>query len=229
MMFKESDMSVQQYLPAGDFSSWLDRIRSALLKDSGIDVPCGDCYACCRSSYFIHIRPEETRTISSIPGELLSPAPGLPSGNVLLGYDENGRCPMLVDEKCSIYDTRPLTCRNYDCRVFAATGISPGEADKILIDHQVKRWKFSYPTIKDRKVQSAVKEAARFLRERAECFPEGVIPANTTQLAILAIKVYNVFLKYIDDSGVTKNLPPDETIVSAVLEALDKFGAESEN
>jgi len=222
-------MSVQQYLSAGDFSSWLGRIRSAQIKDNGIDVPCGECNACCKASYFIHVRPEETNTLSRIPGELLFPAPGLPSGHVLMGYDENGRCPMLVDEKCSIYEFRPLTCRNYDCRVFAAAGIEAGKAEKILINQRIARWKFSYSTMRDRKLHSAVKAAAQFLQERAGCFPEGVVPQNTSHQAILAIKVYNVFLKYIEDSGVTKDLPPDETIVSAVLEALDKFGAGSEN
>ena len=118
------DMTEQQDLPAGRFSSWLRRTRSAQLEENGVDVPCGECNACCKSSYFIHIRPEETQTLSRIPGELLFAAPGLPEGNVLLGYDENGHCPMLIDEKCSIYEHRPLTCRTYDCRIFPAAGIA---------------------------------------------------------------------------------------------------------
>ena len=127
------DMAEQQDLPAGEFSSWLRRTRSALVEESGADVPCGECNACCRSSYFIHIRPEETRTLSRIPKKLLFPAPGLPKGNVLLGYDEHGRCPMLIDDKCSIYEHRPQTCRNYDCRIFSAAGIAAGDDDKALI------------------------------------------------------------------------------------------------
>jgi hypothetical protein len=87
------DKSKQHDLPAGRFSSWLHRIRSAHLKETGIDMPCGECNACCRSSYFIHIKPEETKTLARIPKKLLFPAPGLAKGNVLLGYDEHGRCP----------------------------------------------------------------------------------------------------------------------------------------
>lgn len=91
-------MTEQQYLPAGRFSSWLCRTRSAQVKENGVDVPCGDCNACCRSSCFIHIRPEEMQTLALIPGELLFAAPGLLEGNVLLGYNENGHCPMLIDD-----------------------------------------------------------------------------------------------------------------------------------
>ena len=73
---------------------------------------------------FIHIQPEETQTLQRIPRALLFPAPGLPKGHVLMGYCDKGQCPMLVDNQCSIYEHRPQTCRDYDCRVFAATGIS---------------------------------------------------------------------------------------------------------
>lgn len=76
------------YLPAGRFSAWLRRTRHALQNENGAAVPCGDCNACCRSSYFIHIRPEETRTLKRIPSQILFAASGLPKGNLVLGYDE---------------------------------------------------------------------------------------------------------------------------------------------
>ncbi len=37
----------QQDIWAGDFSSWLHQFRNALLTDSGMDLPCGECIACC--------------------------------------------------------------------------------------------------------------------------------------------------------------------------------------
>ena len=56
----------------------------------------------------------------------------------MLGHDERGHCPMLVDGACSIYDARPRTCRTYDCRVFAVSGIAPdGQPD---IAARVHRW-----------------------------------------------------------------------------------------
>ncbi len=216
------DMTEKQDLLVGRFSSWLRRIRSAQLEESGADVPCGECNACCRSSYFIHIRPEETQTLVRTPGELLFPAPGLPKGNVLLGYDENGRCPLLIDAKCSIYEHRPLTCRNYDCRVFSATGIA---ADRAPITQRARRWNFSHPTRDDRDQHAAVRAAARFLQEHAECFPGGALPGNPAQIAILAIKVYEVFLKSDDEPGKTGRLAADPEVAKAVLEANERFGA----
>jgi hypothetical protein len=132
---------------------------------------------------------------------------------------------MLIDNKCSIYEHRPLTCRNYDCRIFPAAGLAAGDDDKALITQQIQRWKFSFPIMLDRNQHAAVQAAAMFLRERAECFPAGVVPRNSTQLAMLAIKVYDVFLKYTDESGKTGRVPPDLEVVKAVMEAIEKFEA----
>ena len=92
---------------------------------------------------FIHIAPAEKQTLRHIPRALLVAAPGRPRGYRLMGYDDQGRCPMLVEGDCSIYGDRPQTCRDYDCRVFAATGIEvhpvrEGEAG-VLMRIAVKR------------------------------------------------------------------------------------------
>jgi Fe-S-cluster containining protein len=130
---------------------------------------------------------------------------------------------MLINDKCSIYEHRPITCRNYDCRIFPAAGIAAGDGNKALINEQIQRWKFSYPTQRDRDQHSAVKAAAKFLQEHAECFPAGMMPSNPAQLAILAIKVYDVFLKYISESGKTKRMPSDLEIAKAIMAANEKF------
>ncbi len=181
-------------LPAGDFSTWLRNTQSALAAKGNADVPCGSCTACCTSSYFIQIGPEESQALSRIPKELLFPAPGLPEGNVLLGFDESGRCPMLLDNKCSIYEQRPQTCRSYDCRVFPAAGIEAGADGKQRINQRLRRWSFSYATERDRQEHLAVQAAAAFLREHADCLPDGVVATNPIQLALLAIKVCDVFV-----------------------------------
>ena len=126
-------------LPAGGFSSWLRATRVTLVTEHEAEVSCGECYACCTTSHFVHVRSDEARTLAAIPRELLFPAPGLPAGNFVLGYDEQGRCPMLIDGGCSIYKDRPRTCRTYDCRVFAAAGIA---ADRDPITRQARRWRF---------------------------------------------------------------------------------------
>ncbi len=175
------------------FSSWLREIRKAQFTKQGAQVPCGDCKACCTSSYFLHIRPDEEETLASIPKNLLFPAPNLPEGHKVLGYDENGHCPMFREDKCSIYKQRPKTCRRYDCRIFTATGLEIEET-RPLISQQAKRWKFAFPSAQDYKELKAVQSAAKFLKENSTYFPAGFIPANSTQLAMLAIKVYQIFL-----------------------------------
>jgi Fe-S-cluster containining protein len=214
------DTNQPQDLHAGGFSAWLRHFRTTLVNEDGTDVPCGRCNACCRSSYFIHIRPEETETLSHIPKALLFPAPGLPQGNRVLGYNEHGRCPMLIDDQCSIYEYRPLTCRSYDCRIFNAAGIAAGKADK---SPQIPCWQFSYPTQRDRDEHAAVQAAAKFLREHTMNFPAETIPNNPTQLAILAIKVYDVFLKQNTNSGKTGGEVLYSEMTGAIMAASRKF------
>lgn len=181
-------------LDAGIFSSWLLRTREILVSENGADVPCGDCVGCCASSQFIHIRPHETQTLSRISKKLLFPAPLLPKGTMLLGYDDKGRCPMLIRGRCSIYEHRPLTCRAYDCRIFCAVGIAADDDDKGLINKRVRRWRFKYPTKSDKALHAMVKAVAKFLKAHSHCFPEGQLPSKASQLAVAAIKVYDIFL-----------------------------------
>lgn len=220
-LLRAVDITGEPDLPAGVFSSWLRRTRNDLSAQEGADVPCGECTACCHSSYFIHIGPEETETLTRIPEELLFEAPGQYEGTVLLGYGEDGQCPMLVDEKCSIYEHRPQTCRNYDCRIFPAAGIAPAEDDKALITRRTRRWKFDYPGLDDRTEHAAVQAAARFLRERADCFADE-IPTNAIQLAILALKVYHVFLQIHDAREKSGTTPSDLDVARLVEKALAK-------
>ena len=93
---------------------------------------------------FIQIEPEEVETIRSIPEELLFQSPWRPEGHLLMGYNEKGHCPMLVDNQCSIYDARPQTCRDYDCRVFAATGVAVDVKRQPDIAKRVAAWVFAH-------------------------------------------------------------------------------------
>jgi uncharacterized protein len=180
--------------PAGAFSSWLDQLVAGQSSPQGTDVPCGTCTACCRSGYFIHVGADETRTLRRIPKALLVQAPGRPKGHMVMGYDEHGRCPMLVDDACSIYADRPQTCRGYDCRIFPAAGVSPEEDGQPLIAERSTQWEFETPTLRDRMQHAAVREAAVFLRTRGDVLPDGSVPHNATDLAVLAIKVHGAFV-----------------------------------
>jgi uncharacterized protein len=215
-------MTERQDLPTGDFSTWLQRTRASLLDDSGADVPCGECNACCRASYFIHVAPGETEARARIPAELLFPAPAPPEGHFLLGYDERGCCPMLKGGHCSVYEHRPQTCRVYDCRVFAAAGM---DADRESITHQSRRWKFRYPTRDDRRQHAAVKAAARFLKDHPGCFPGGAVPLSLTQVVLMAIRVYEVFLKHVAEPGGSQRVASEPETIAAVIAAREKFEA----
>ena len=210
-------MTEPQEIEAGEFSSWLRDTLTALKNDTEMDVPCGECNSCCRSSYFIHIKPDETDTLSHIPGELLFSAPGLPEGNVLMGYDEKGHCPMLKKGVCSIYDHRPSTCRSYDCRIFPATSIQISGKDKSLISKQIERWKFSQTEPEGIELQRAVKKSAVFLKNKSKHFKQGELPGNPTQLAIMAIKVYDLFLEEKADRA------NDTELVEAINNKRKKF------
>lgn len=131
-------------LEAGDFGSWLGQMRAALRGERDADVPCGDCSACCRSAQFVHVDPDEADTLAHIPSELLFPAPGLPDGHLLLGHDERGQCPLLLDGRCSVYAHRPRACRTFDCRIFAATGVTLDDERKAGIAAHAARWRFEY-------------------------------------------------------------------------------------
>ena len=153
-------------LDAGSFATWLAAMRAALRGDRDATVPCAGCTACCTSSMFVHVEPDELDTLAHIPPALLFPAPHLPQGHMVLGHDERGHCPMLVEGACSIYEHRPRTCRTYDCRIFAATGLDAAEGDdrKSAIAHRATRWRFSYPAARDEDEQRAVRDAVVSIR-----------------------------------------------------------------
>lgn len=82
------------------------------------NVPCGTCTFCCeRLSPFL--TPDE---ISSgiYPISLVQPTPEELLNNigpkVVLFMNSNRGCSMLINGKCTIYENRPLACRQFDCR-----------------------------------------------------------------------------------------------------------------
>jgi Fe-S-cluster containining protein len=185
----------EHLLDAGVFSEWLAGMQAAIRGEAESDVPCGSCTACCRSSHFVHIEPDETGALTRIPVALQFPAPRLPPGNVLMGYDEHGHCPMLTDTGCSIYEDRPRTCRTYDCRLFAAAGVTLEEAEKAEINERVAQWRFRYPAPADREREAAVRAAAAYMWEHGEPGPGYVIPVNVTNVAVRAVELYEQFLE----------------------------------
>jgi Fe-S-cluster containining protein len=151
---------VNDLVDAGPFLPWLDEVRVAIRGEGETDVACGPCTACCESGQFVHIGPDEVDALAHVPKALRFPAPGRPKGHVLLPYDERGRCPMLGEDGCTIYEHRPQTCRTYDCRVFEAAGI---DCDKPKIAERARQWAFRHPTPADEAAHDAVRRAAAAL------------------------------------------------------------------
>lgn len=197
-------------LPAGEFSAWLRAMRRALAGKGEMDVACGDCRGCCVSAYQVKVRSHESAAIEVIGAQNLQPGP---AGSQLLGFRENGHCLMLRAGNCSIYPQRPETCRTYDCRVFAAAQMDAGPG-KPVINERVVRWRFDFPTDRDRVEQRAVAAAAGYLRQHPVRFSGGHVPSRPSEVAVLAIKTYEVFLD-----------PPreDAAIRAALVDAAEAF------
>ena len=199
-------------ISAGEFSVWLEDFIQAMRGLGEGCVPCGDCVGCCTSSKFIHIRPTD-QGLDNIPKELMFQAPGLPHGHTLLGYDEKGCCPMFKGGKCSIYEFRPETCRQYDCRALAASGVNITDESKEILE-RVTAWEFDYSSSESIELSNAVKLASLFLSENKNKFPDGFIPLSCGQVAVLAIRVHHFFIGQTKDS-LQKNI---DVLVNKIVE-----------
>jgi uncharacterized protein len=204
-------------IPAGAFGDWLKRFRASLLGNAGSDVPCGECRGCCISGYSVQIRPQDERARALIPRGLLVRAAGFARDELTMAARPDGTCPMLRDSQCTIYPSRPQTCRDYDCRVFAAAQVAAGGPDKIVINRRVREWLFSYPTESDREAHAAVTAAAAFIAAKRSRFPGQQAPAGATGIAVLACETYRVFLQ----PGIHER--PDDEVAQLILDASRDF------
>ena len=132
----------------------------------------------------------------------------------------NGHCPIFNAGRCSIYAQRPQTCLDYDCRVFAATGLFAG-ADKPVINQRIQAWRFTYEDDQAQQLHQATRATAAFLQTHATEFPEGWLPKSTLGLAGLAIKTYELFL----DSQATSNAKRLAATIMTTSKAFDANSA----
>ncbi len=185
---------------AGDFRSWLQDTVDAFSTGRGASVPCGDCKACCRAGYFIPVHRQEWSTRATIPARLLvtPPAHSGEQGYQLISTTRRGHCALLREGACSIYRERPQTCRDYDCRLFAASGLPSGHGE---IDQQIARWRFHYGNEESLRAHAAIRATARFVIEHAQAFPEGRVPQRPLDITVVALKSYRVFLDPKAQSG----------------------------
>jgi Fe-S-cluster containining protein len=205
-------------LAAGALARWLEQYLHAQAEtEPAGEVPCGECNACCKASYFIAIAEEERETLARIPRVHLTVSTRSHERQWALEQSCGGSCPMLVDETCSIYAHRPRACRRFDCRVFAAASIAPGTGPRAAVNEQVWRWRFDYPSTADASRQTAVLAAAAFLQRRADLIDPELAPTDTGELAKAAVFVHELFLQ--------TNTHSDEHIAAALNSKLRELAA----
>lgn len=218
-MVTSTSSEIVSEVAAGPFGRWLAQARGALKGNGGMEVPCGDCVGCCTSSYSILLRPHDA-ALDVVPVKFLSSVPGLAYPHAKMSPLENGHCPMFQKGKCSIYAQRPQTCLDYDCRVFAAAGIQTGD-NRPVINQRIRQWRFTYESELERKSHAAVRSAAAFISEHGSAFPADWLPNNPSGVAVVAVKVYELFL---DASGPTLG---DAEMAAAIVKASRDFDAAS--
>jgi hypothetical protein len=182
-------MAIDTHRPAGSFGEWLATMRAVLRGEQVADVPCDGCIGCCVSSYVIPLRPTDKTALAAVPARYL----GLPvEGLARMRYRDDGTCPMLEAKRCTIYADRPQTCRDYDCRIYAATGLLP-DGERPVIRDRVLEWRFGFGSELESAQYTALRRAARFIRDHAALIPPGARPASTAAVAVLAVKVWPLF------------------------------------
>ena len=84
------------------------------------NVPCGSCVLCC-ATLTPYLTTEEINS-GLYPLSLIQPSEEelkntLDIGPIVTLYrKKEGGCGMFIDGKCSIYNYRPISCRQFDCR-----------------------------------------------------------------------------------------------------------------
>lgn len=94
---------------------------TAVSNDEVIEnVPCNSCTLCCEllSPYLT----KEEISSGKYPLSMIYPEPEQVKQNSEIGpilkmyQKKSGGCGLFIDGRCSIYEDRPIACRQFDCR-----------------------------------------------------------------------------------------------------------------
>jgi Fe-S-cluster containining protein len=112
---------------AADLSGYADRAIAIVREEYRPSLDCREgCSYCCRKPGVLVTVPELLRVLERVRGtfdeETIAALRGRARAYVeqLAGRsfndptDESMPCPLLIDERCSVYEVRPLTCRGYN-------------------------------------------------------------------------------------------------------------------
>ncbi len=192
-------------------------MRGVLKGERFADVPCDGCVGCCVSSYAIPLRPSDKVALEAVPARYLRLS--IPGGPAQMGYRSDGSCPLLEGRRCTIYRDRPQTCRDYDCRIYAATGLVP-HGDRQVLRERVLEWVFDFTSDEERVQYGALQRAVRFIREHAALFPPAVRADTNAGVAVLAVKSWPLFA---NEKGDRSTDPSPGEQVARVLQAARVF------
>lgn len=212
VFMSSSDQSESSIRLIESVSDWLADYQRCRTELSDLDVPCGDCAACCQSSMFILIRPQDTEAKQAIAPELRFRAPGLPDGFEVMGFDERGHCPM-YQQGCSIYAQRPTTCRQFDCRIFAISTVAEDQQQHPDIAASSRQWQLNQVTPQEQQQLDRIAAIRRWWQQHQGALPEALQPPRPSQQAVLVLDIYQ---RFPDDEFWAQ---PTADIVTAISQA----------
>ena len=108
---------------------WRESLRKP---EVGVKVNCGTCTMCCRSQMPVGLTDEEAAKLPhTIRGD----------GRKELAH-KGDNCVMFDVEKnrCSIYDSRPLACRSFDCRAVWLAGMRVHHSQSFGFNEVLDQW-----------------------------------------------------------------------------------------
>lgn len=144
--------------PVGSVSTFIRHLQRQQRERGEVNVPCGTCTACCRSPRLSAslLPAEESRFPDAVP------VPDRPTLKCL-PRKPDGTCSYLIDNRCAIYATRPLSCRTYDCRANLVVGVF--DASDPIMQEALGQWEdVKMPLAVDRDMRIAFQLAIAELR-----------------------------------------------------------------
>jgi Fe-S-cluster containining protein len=136
--------------PSGSVTTFMRNFMRGV-KQGEVKVPCGSCTACCRSPHvLVELDQAEAERYGGVWSEERT--------RKVLPKKADGSCVYLIDEKCSIYQDRPLMCRTYDCRHSLMVGKVSG-GDPVMLEAYQQWAPMKMPTVEDKVVLIATRLA----------------------------------------------------------------------
>ena len=77
-------------------------------------VPCNGCRLCCRGDAVRLLPGDDPSHYKTVRHDTIR-------GALMLDHKPNGDCIYLASAGCSIHETKPLMCKEMDCRIIAQT------------------------------------------------------------------------------------------------------------